>query len=272
MTRAPLFHVALGDDIQLQPASPEEDQALERLRQEFARPQTHQKLRDREKAQQEEDQADCLVEQPGARILLKTGDNRWYRVIRVGNELCAYRGEPRDYITTVLPTLAGEHPSEVQREILLKVYGEVGSAWRYLTDVRFKLLGLVPAVSVIAWTQLISTDVLKQPPGAFVGILLSYLGLHLTSALRVYDRRNDGLYNDLVSRGRKIEEELGIDTAIFRGRPKAPNPSISHGAATSAIYGAVRFGWILVALWFAGICAAPLVRPWLDRWISMVRG
>ncbi len=32
---------------------------------------------------------------------------------------------------------------------------------------------------------------------------------------------NDELYNDLVSRGKKNEEELGIGTAIFKGRLKA---------------------------------------------------
>ena len=207
-----------------------------------------------------------MIEKPGERLLVRTEGDRWYRVNRLGDELHAYRGEERDYPSTALPTLAFDKSAEVEREILLKVYGEVGSAWRTLTDVRVKLLGLVPAVSVLAWAQLISAEAMKQFPGAVVGIVLSFLGLHLTSALRIYDQRNDGLYDDLISRGRKVEEELGIDTAIFRGRPRAPSLKVSHGAATASIYGAAKVGWVMVGLWFIGI-SARFLETLLHRWV-----
>lgn len=47
-------------------------------------------------------------------------------------------------------------------------------------------------------------------------------GFLITLVLYIYDGRNSEFYDDLISRGRRIEEELGIDTGQFRGRLKPP--------------------------------------------------
>ena len=51
---------------------------------------------------------------------------------------------------------------------------------------------------------------------------------------------------------RKIEEELGIDTGLFRGRLKTYNKFIKHDIATNLIYGTVLLAWLLaiVAIWW----------------------
>ena len=54
-------------------------------------------------------------------------------------------------------------------------------------------------------------------------LLFACLGLVVTLGLLIYELRNSQLHDDLISRGRKIEDELGVDTGVFRGRrsPKA---------------------------------------------------
>ena len=83
------------------------------------------------------------------------------------------------------------------------------------------------------------------------------LGIRITYAVRIYDRRNDELYDDLISRGRKIEEELGVHTGIFKGRLKGTTKDkifrklINHGRALHLIYSSVFIGWIALIVWYA---------------------
>jgi hypothetical protein len=58
----------------------------------------------------------------------------------------------RHYKSSPLPTLLNESRAQSQQdaqEILKMLYGEVCSSWRELMDTRFKLLGLVPSVSLV---------------------------------------------------------------------------------------------------------------------------
>lgn len=60
-----------------------------------------------------------------------------------------------------MPTLRENlRGAQERRDLLLAIYSEVGSNGRALTDVRFKLLGLVPAVSLAIWGVLISSELL----------------------------------------------------------------------------------------------------------------
>jgi len=152
----------------------------------------------------------------------------------------------RHYKTSPLPTLAGQMQTSPQQELLLSLYGEICSSWRMLTDVRFKLLGFVPVVSGLILLNLLTNN--PQGPSALARSLISVFGLLITLALLVYEKRNTGLYNELISRGRKIEEELGIDTGHFRGRPEATSRFIRHDAAINLIYGASLAGWLTAVL------------------------
>ncbi|HLO32683.1 MAG TPA: hypothetical protein VK249_26285, partial [Anaerolineales bacterium] len=121
--------------------------------------------------------------------------------------------DARHYQTSSLPTLTKEVKSSQRQEILFTLYREVCSGWRILTDVRFKLLGLIPVVSGVVLFSLLSNKADGPTSLARMGIAL--FGLLITIALFVYEKRNSELYDDLISRGRKIEEELGVDTGIF---------------------------------------------------------
>jgi hypothetical protein len=144
---------------------------------------------------------------------------------------------------------------EPQRQaVLLALYGEVCSGWRTLTDVRFKLLGLLPIVSVAVLITLLSAghgqSALTGPERSGVALL----GLLLTGAVRLYDLRNTDLYNDLVGRGRQIEAELGVHTGFFPGRPKSRGWA-QHDTAIRAVYLLSALAWIVAGVqpWVAGV-------------------
>ena len=148
----------------------------------------------------------------------------------------------RHYKVTTLSTLREGVDVSQNREVLLKLYDQVCSAWKELVGVRFKLLGLVPTVSLALLATILSArgpaDGLARPSK----LLISLLGLLATFGLFVYDRRNSALHDDLISRGRKIEDELGIDTGIFRGRLNATG-IFKHDIATNVIYVSAMLAW-----------------------------
>jgi hypothetical protein len=74
----------------------------------------------------------------------------------------------------------------------------------------------------------------------------------------IYNKRNDGLYDDMISRARRIEDELGIYTGLFRGRKTPPAPLVQHDVATRLIYGVVLLAWVAAAVFFL---AGPTIEP-----------
>ncbi|HEX9989020.1 MAG TPA: hypothetical protein VGE45_11160 [Chloroflexia bacterium] len=180
----------------------------------------------------------------------------------------------RHYQPTVLPTLLSDATgSRDDFPILQLLYTELSNNWRQLTDVRFKLLALVPTVSLFllvgllspdttrqdkidpASSKIVETTITKQPINPLVKIAIAFLGLSITGGLYIYEIRNSDLYNDLTSRARRIETELKVDTGIFRGRPEPEKKLlgiipgnafvIEHSLAINIIYWASILGWIL---------------------------
>ena len=147
----------------------------------------------------------------------------------------------RHYRSTPLPTLQDGLPLDQPRELLLALYGEVCASWRLLTDVRFKLMGFLPVLSGVGVLTLINSDNASPTLRAALGLL----GLAVTMGLYIYDRRNSELYNDMISRAGKIEEELGVDTALFRGRLLPKTTWINHSNGTRLVYGASFASWLL---------------------------
>jgi hypothetical protein len=199
----------------------------------------------------------------------KKYDEAVWRLIRFirgsadeGDKRVAEYRRSRYYDSTPLPTLRPSALIPAREDLLLKLYSEVGSAWRLLTDVRFKLLALVPAVSAAALVAILPKDIVAAASGANptstattwgVGrALVAIFGFVITGALAIYDRRNSELYDDLISRGRKVEEELGIDTGIFRGRRNPARRFQNHGTAVTLVYLMTMGGW-LIALALIGI-------------------
>jgi hypothetical protein len=157
----------------------------------------------------------------------------------------------RHYETSLLPVLARTPVAlqdEAAQRVLLAELTEAAGGWRMLTDVRFKLLALVPPISALALTGIVSSAGPLQGAGRWTRVGAACVGFLVVLALFVYDRRNNALYNDLISRARRAEYELGVDTGVFRGRKEPRNPWISHGWAQWTVYLVVLGAWLAVGL------------------------
>lgn len=144
------------------------------------------------------------------------------------------------------PVLSDTVRTQDRLEILKLLYAESCASWRALIDVRFKLLGLVPAVSAVALATLLGRAELSTAAGIGIAIF----GLVVTFALMVYDQRNSQLHDELISTGRRIEAELGIAVGQIRGRPGSRG-IVKHDFATALVYIATMSAWVFAALVFA---------------------
>jgi hypothetical protein len=84
-------------------------------------------------------------------------------------------------------------PSAARRDALLTEYCENLSNFRLLTEIRFKLLALLPVGAAVA--ALIRVPAVKDPTAAkALGTLsLALFGLIVTLAVAAYTQRNDQL-------------------------------------------------------------------------------
>jgi hypothetical protein len=153
----------------------------------------------------------------------------------------------RAYKTTELPTLRDGLSPQDSQTLLLALYEQTCSTWKMLVDIRFKLYALVPTVSLISLATVFSGGDATKYVAPHTRLIFALLGLFATSGLLIYELRNSQLHDDLISRGRKIEDELGVNTGVFRGRLLAKG-LIKHDNATFLIYGAAIMSWIS-AIW-----------------------
>jgi hypothetical protein len=161
------------------------------------------------------------------------------------SQVCAAQERRRrHYKASPLPVFQVGVEPPVRQDDLKWLYGEICSSWRMLTDVRFKLLGFVPTVSVVILISLLSADDPGRGLTPPLRMAVSVFGLLITLALYIYERRNSELYDDLVSRGRRIEKELGIDTGQFLGRKDPKSRLIQHDVAINLIYRTALAGWL----------------------------
>jgi hypothetical protein len=141
-------------------------------------------------------------------------------------------------------------------DVTLKEYSEVVQQFRTLTDIRFKLIGFLPAVTALS--AIVGAQAWRQA-GA-ITFALSLFGLVVVLGLINYSVRNDQLYDELVGRAASLERSLRIRDGSFAFRP---HPwfhigwTIDHGNALALIYGASA------GIWLTGVLA-PLLE--FFRW------
>jgi hypothetical protein len=152
------------------------------------------------------------------------------------------------YATSDLPALRSGLDPKANTDLLLALYDQICQSWRQHVDVRFKLLALVPSVSLVALALVFGGAPATIGLPTLPKVLFAILGLAVIGGLWIYELRNSELHDDLISRARRIEEELGIHTGAFRGRLKPVHSWITHGTATSLIYGATFGAWLLAFL------------------------
>ena len=146
-----------------------------------------------------------------------------------------------------------------RQEALLTEYKEASNNFRTLTDIRFRLLTLLPIATAAA-------AVIKADAWVSGAAVLSLFGLIITIALITYNARNDQLYDALIGRAALIERMLGIPDGAFASRPQAWLSlrlggrawKVSHRPAVGLLYGATS------ALWLFMLLQAVIVGIWGD--------
>jgi hypothetical protein len=131
-------------------------------------------------------------------------------------------------------------------------YGQTADLLRSLTDVRFKLLALVPTLSGTAVALLGR----PRPAGELLGVGL--LGLVATVGVLLYDLRNTQIYVYALRRAGALETRLGLaspvgDSAsggLYGGQPESSlRPVGSHDHGLALVYGAALAGWTYLVVW-----------------------
>ena len=121
------------------------------------------------------------------------------------------------------------------------LYTEICNSCGRLLDIRFKLLGLVPSVSlgVLAIVLNEKPASMELRSGAKLG--LSLMGLMASIGLLLYEKRNTQVFSALKKRGEVIEQALRVEGQFSGGMPTG---FISHGRAVGLIYMATILGWL----------------------------
>jgi len=137
---------------------------------------------------------------------------------------------------------------------------------RTLTDVRFKLLALVPTLSGVA------IGLLGRPRSAAELLGVGLLGLCATLGILFYELRNTQLSDYATQRAKAVERELGLVSAFGAAGPgglysERPDRSVhvlgvelGHDRGLSLVYGAALAGWAYLVSWGA-LRALDVARP-----------
>jgi hypothetical protein len=128
-------------------------------------------------------------------------------------------------------------------------YERATSLFDDLTDVRFKLLALVPTLSGTA------VGLLRGGESAVTLLAVGILGLAATLGILVYELRNIDLRNGLAERIKTIESEL-VGRELLGSRADGSWKLFGlvqprHGVGLALVYGAALAGWGYLVSWGA---------------------
>ena len=143
-------------------------------------------------------------------------------------------------------------------ELLRLDYQQTTDFLSTLSDVRFKLLALVPTLSGAA------VAVVGHPSSAAELLAVGLLGLAATLGVLLYELRNTQLYDYATGRAERIEKELGLPSleggagpgGLFSERPGrtlrlfgvAP---VDRDRGLVLVYSAALAGWAYLVAWGA---------------------
>jgi hypothetical protein len=138
-------------------------------------------------------------------------------------------------------------------------YQQTTDLMRQITDVRFKLLALVPTLSGAA------VAVLGRPSSATELLAVGLLGLAATLGVLLYELRNTQLHDYALHRAQALERQLGLvaidgDGAsgggLFSERPPRTLRlfgflPVDRDAGLILVYSTALAGWIYLSAWGA---------------------
>jgi len=114
-------------------------------------------------------------------------------------------------------------------------YQQTGEQLRALTDVRFKLLALVPTISGAA------VAVVGKGARASELLAVGLVGLVATTGILLYELRNTQLYDAAVLRAQELEQKLGL----------SERPAAQARLGVGLVYSAALGGWTYLTAWGA---------------------
>ena len=143
-------------------------------------------------------------------------------------------------------------------------YVQINENFRFLADVRFKLLALVPtlggaAVFVLTGAGLQAGGGQRSSTSELLTVVVVGLfGFLATLGMTLYDQRNSELYNALIHRAKHLEEEFGVPSTPgglkktqlggqFRERPDKQRRFVfkaGHDLGLALIYGPLLGAWL----------------------------
>ena len=140
-------------------------------------------------------------------------------------------------------------------DLLRLDYEQTTDLLRTLTDVRFKLLALVPTISGAAVAVLGHSG-----PAELLAVGL--LGLIATLGILLYELRNTQIYDYALDRAKELEGRLGLASirgsstpgGLFAERPGRTVrvlgiTSAAHDRGLALVYGAALGGWSYLVAW-----------------------
>jgi hypothetical protein len=125
-------------------------------------------------------------------------------------------------------------------------YQQSVTAFSGLTEIRFKLLALVPTVAgaVVALVPAHSSGVEL--------LAIGFLGLVATKGVLVYELRNSQIREAAGARMVLLEREIFARGPIANVPPrKALGIGLTHTLAVAMVYGAALGGWVYLVVWGA---------------------
>jgi len=162
--------------------------------------------------------------------------------------------------------------SEVHKHSNLELeYAQINNNFRFLAEVRFKLLALVPTLGGAA-VFVLSNIGLKagvSSAGSFDELLLvlfvGTVGFLALLGITLYDLRNSELYNALIHRAKHLETQLNLQGSPgglkistlggqFNERPHQGRRFIlraGHDLSLALIYGPLLGAWLFPVLYSA---------------------
>jgi hypothetical protein len=129
-------------------------------------------------------------------------------------------------------------------------YDRAVALFRDLTDIRFKLLALVPTLSGAA------VGLLRAGQAPVTLLAIGVLGLAATAGVLLYELRNSEIRLAAARRLGGLEDALFADRRLVTDRPKqAPKlfglVPLEHSLGLAFVYGAALAGWSYLVAWGA---------------------
>ncbi len=125
----------------------------------------------------------------------------------------------------------------------------------HLSDIRFKLLGLLPIATGVAFS-------FSNPESSPINsLILGILGFLATIGILFYDQRNTEIYDELVRRAREMEKAMELEKVrenekfggTFINRPKRGRKFLGvftmwHDRGLAIIYSSVIWVWLFIII------------------------